>query len=147
MTRSDVKAWHSSGGSPTRLIGYWRYSAKCFPGREGMGIVNKNPVVGVQMFREKKRERFATDADLARIGEWLMNPEKARKVHPSFPLAVKLLALTGMRLAELTLEWSMVESRTAPSSSPTPRVAPEQWRLALRPVLFWRLYEHADATW
>ena len=75
-----------------------------------MGIGRQNPVVGVQLFREKKRERFATDADLARIGQWLMYPEKAGGVHLSFSLAVRLLALTGMRLGEvLTLEWSTVD--------------------------------------
>jgi integrase len=73
-------------------------------------LVDENPVLGLKMFRERKRERFATDADLARIGRWLINAEKARNMHPSFSLAVRILALTGMRLGEvLTLEWSAVD--------------------------------------
>jgi integrase len=73
-----------------------------------------NPALGVKMFREKRRERFATDDDLARIGQWLANSEKAVTVHPSFALAVRLLALTGMRLGEvLGLEWSAVDIQSS----------------------------------
>jgi len=73
-------------------------------------LVDENPALGVKMFRETKRERFATDDDLARIGRWLSDAQKAGSVHPSFALAVRLLALTGMRLTEvLTLEWSAVD--------------------------------------
>src|SRR5262249_50472975 len=50
------------------------------------------------------------DDDLARIGRWLATAEKADGVRPGFALAVRLLALTGMRLGEvLTLEWSTVD--------------------------------------
>jgi integrase len=73
-------------------------------------LVDANPALGVKMFRETKRERFATDDDLARIGRWLSGAQKAGTVHPGFAIAVRLLALTGMRLTEvLTLEWSAVD--------------------------------------
>jgi len=113
VTRSDVKAWHTAlRGSPYAANRALAVLRKMFSlaVKEWELVDEKNPVVGLKMFREKKRERFATDADLACIGQWLMNAHKARNVHPSFPLAVRLLALTGMRLGEvLTLEWPAVD--------------------------------------
>jgi len=71
---------------------------------------DSNPALGVQLFRETRRERFASDADLSKIGRWLKDGEKAGTVHPGFALAVRLLALTGMRLGEvLRLEWNAVD--------------------------------------
>jgi integrase len=112
LMRSDVKAWHTAlRGSPYAANRALAVLRKMFSlAVKEWELVDENPVVGVKMFREMKRERFATDDDLARIGRWLMNAEKARRVHPSFALAVRLLALTGMRLAEvLTLKWSAVD--------------------------------------
>jgi integrase len=69
-----------------------------------------NPALGVKMFRETKRERFATDTELAKIGRWLSDTDQPATIQPGFALAVKLLALTGMRLGEvLSLEWSTVD--------------------------------------
>jgi integrase len=112
LMRSDVKAWHTAlRGSPYAANRALAVLRKMFSlAVKEWELVDENPVVGVKMFREMKRERFATDDDLARIGRWLMNAEKARRVHPSFALAVRLLALTGMRFAEvLTLKWSAVD--------------------------------------
>jgi integrase len=112
VTRSDVKAWHTVlRGSPYAANRALAVLRKMFSlAVKEWELLDKNPAVGIKMFRETKRERFATDADLARIGQWLMSAEKARRVHPSLALAVRLLALTGMRLGEvLTLEWSAVD--------------------------------------
>jgi integrase len=112
LTRSDVKAWHTAlRGSPyaaNRAVAVLR---KMFSlAVNEWELADENPTLGIKMFRETKRERFATDDDLARIGRWLRASEKAGAVHPGFALAVRLLALTGMRLGEvLTLEWSAVD--------------------------------------
>jgi integrase len=75
-----------------------------------LGIGDDNPAVGLKAFRETRRERFATDGDLADIGRWLADAEEAGTVHPGFALAVRLLALTGTRLGEvLSMEWSAVD--------------------------------------
>jgi integrase len=117
LTRADVKAWHTKMGASApyaanRALAVLRkmlsLAVKEWELRED------NPALGVKMFREKRRERFATDDDLARIGQWLANSEKAVTVHPSFALAVRLLALTGMRLGEvLGLEWSAVDIQSS----------------------------------
>jgi integrase len=112
LARSDVKAWHTAlRGSPYAANRALAVLRKMFSlAVNEWELVDENPALGVKMFRETRRERFATDDDLARIGRWLSSAEKAGTVHPSFALAVRLLALTGMRLTEvLTLEWSAVD--------------------------------------
>jgi integrase len=112
LTRADIKAWHTGlRASP--------YAANRAPAvlRKMLSLavkewelIEENPALGVKMFRELKRERYASDDDLARIGRWLANAEKAGAVRRGLALAVRLLALTGMRLGEvLTLEWSAVD--------------------------------------
>jgi integrase len=112
LARSDVKAWHTAlRGSPYAANRALAVLRKMFSlAVKEWELVDENPALGVKMFRETKRERFASDSDLARIGRWLSEAQKSGSVHPSFALAVNLLALTGMRLTEvLTLEWSAVD--------------------------------------
>jgi integrase len=112
LTRADIKAWHTS------------LRAAPYAANRALAVLRKmlslavrewelredNPALGVQMFRETRRERFASDDDLTRIGRWLAAAEQEGKVRPGFALAVRLLAMTGMRLGEvLTLEWSTVD--------------------------------------
>ena len=112
VSRADVKAWHTSlRGSPYAANRALAVLRKIFSlAVKEWELVDDNPALGVKMFRETKRERFATDDDLARIGRWLRDSEKAGTVPSSFALAVRLLALTGMRLGEvLSLERSAVD--------------------------------------
>jgi len=112
LSRSDVKAWHTAlRGSPYAANRALAVLRKMFSlAVKEWELVDENPAIGVRMFRERRRERFATDDDLARIGRWLTDAEKAGTVHPSFALGVRLLALTGMRLGEvLALQWSSVD--------------------------------------
>jgi integrase len=112
LSRADVKAWHAAlrsspyaaNRAPAVLRKMFSLAVKDWE------LLSVNPALGVKMFREVKRERYASDNDLARIGRWLLDAEKAGTVRPGFALAVRLLALTGMRLGEvLTLEWSAVD--------------------------------------
>ena len=112
LDRPDIKAWHTAmHGSPyaaNRALAVLRKMLSLAV--KEWQLRPDNPALGVKMFRETKRERFATDADLAKVGRWLSDGERAGTVHPGFALAVRLLALTGMRLGEvLTLEWSAVD--------------------------------------
>jgi integrase len=112
VTRADVKAWHTAmRASPYAANRALAVLRKMFAlAVEDWELLSVNPALGVKMFREVKRERFAGDDDLRRIGRWLIDAEKAGTGRPGFALAVRLLALTGMRLGEvLTLEWSAVD--------------------------------------
>jgi integrase len=112
LTRADVKVWHTRMcGAPYAANRALAVLRKMFSlAVKEWQLRDDNPALGIKMFREMRRERFASDEDLARVGRWLANHESSRTLHPSFPLAVRLLALTGMRLGEvLSLEWSMVD--------------------------------------
>ena len=60
-----------------------------------------NPVRYVQKFREEGTRRALAPYDLEALGEVLNEAEDARAVHPSVILAIRLLALTGFRRAEI----------------------------------------------
>ena len=77
-----------------------------------------NPCVGLDKFRERKRERFLSDPELAKLGHALVTAECAGK-SPYFLALIRLLILTGARHDESkTLEWSMVDLRRGLLSLP-----------------------------
>ncbi|HEV2551130.1 MAG TPA: tyrosine-type recombinase/integrase [Stellaceae bacterium] len=67
-----------------------------------------NPFRRIDKYPERKRERFLSGNELARLGDALAASDG--KEHPSALAAIRLLLLTGARLSEiLTLEWRMVD--------------------------------------
>jgi integrase len=61
-----------------------------------------DPVAGVECFREKAHRERLTLAHLEKLGEALRAAEAGEAQHPSALLAIRLLALTGMRRSEVT---------------------------------------------
>jgi Arm DNA-binding domain len=61
-----------------------------------------DPVAGVDPFREEGHRERLTLAQLAQLGEVLAAAEMAGSVNPSAVLAIRLVALTGMRRSEVT---------------------------------------------
>ena len=136
LTRSDVKAWHTalrrSPYAANRALAVLRkmFSLAVYEWE----LVEGNPALGVKMYRETKRERFASDDDLARIGRWLNDAQRVGTVHPSFALAVnssRSPACVFPRFSPLSGLRSI--SRTARSGSLTPRRGPELCRSEPRP--------------
>jgi integrase len=73
-----------------------------------------NPCRHVKRFPEKKRERFLTSAELARLGDALAAAEKSLTESVATISAIRLLILTGCRLSEvLTLKWAFVDFENA----------------------------------
>jgi len=69
-----------------------------------------NPCRFIERYPEKRRERFMTTEELQRLGEVLAEAERSNSEHPSAILAVRLLALTGMRKGEVQqLRWQDVD--------------------------------------
>ncbi|QIJ75079.1 tyrosine-type recombinase/integrase [Methylobacterium sp. NI91] len=91
-----------------------------------------NPVLGLERYREEKRERFLTTSELQRLGEVLRQaeieglawspdpnkkakhaprPENRREIYPPHvTAAIRLLLFTGCRLREiLHLRWAEVD--------------------------------------
>ena len=79
---------------------------------EGWGMVGDgcNPYRSVMKYPERKRERFLTDAEFARLGRVLDEAAAQGDVSAQAVAAISLLMLTGSRKSEiLTLRWEEVD--------------------------------------
>ena len=80
----------------------------------GLRTDGGNPCRFVQKYKEKRRERFLTDEEFQRLGRVLAEVEAAGAETPSAVAAIRLLMLTGCRLAEIqTLRWEDVDLSAA----------------------------------
>lgn len=69
-----------------------------------------NPCRHVEKFKERKRERFLSETELARLSEALREAEQLHTASSWVIAAIRLLTLTGARLSEvLTLKWDYVD--------------------------------------
>ena len=114
LTRADVVSWHAKYSatpySGNRALAYLRKALSL--ASKDWGLRPDNPALGVQMFAEAKRERFFSAEELARIGTALAVLHQRGESLPGAIRAVRLLALTGMRLSEVrTLKWEWVDVR------------------------------------
>ena len=79
---------------------------------EGWGIVPEgcDPCRSVEKYPERRRERFLTDAEFARLGRVLDEAVDSASASPIAVAAIRLLMLTGCRKSEiLTLRWTDVD--------------------------------------
>jgi integrase len=78
--------------------------------RWGLRPEGSNPCRNIEKFKERRRERFLSEVEIARLGEALAEAERAGASPPSAIAAIRLLILTGARKSEvLTLEWRSVQ--------------------------------------
>jgi integrase len=76
----------------------------------GLRPDGSNPRKHIKKYREEKRERFLSAAELRRVGDVLREMEADGLEMPSAIAAVMLLILTGCRLNEImTLRWEYVD--------------------------------------
>jgi len=76
----------------------------------GLLSIEGNPCRGIERYKESKRERFLSAAELSRLGEALREVEREQTSSPYAVAAIRLLLLTGARLSEiLTLQWDYVD--------------------------------------
>jgi len=77
--------------------------------KHGLRLDGSNPCRHVEKYKERKRERFLSEEELARLGDALRSAEEAKTASPWAIAAIRLLTLTGARLSEiLTLQWEHV---------------------------------------
>jgi integrase len=77
--------------------------------KHGLRPDNSNPCRHVEKYREGRRERFLSQAELARLGDALRQAEQDKSCSPWVIAAIRLLTFTGARRNEiLTLRWEHV---------------------------------------
>jgi integrase len=77
--------------------------------KHGLRPDGSSPCRHVQKYRERKRERFLSHAELAQLGDALRQAEQDQSCSPWTIAAIRLLVLTGARRNEiLTLRWEQV---------------------------------------
>ncbi len=98
----------------------------------GLRPDGSNPCRHVPKYREKKRERYLSHAELRRLGTVLSDCETDGSESPFVIAAFRLLILTGCRLGEIqTLEWEFItlngmelpDSKTGARRIPLPQAA------------------------
>jgi integrase len=128
VSRSDVIKLHGSmKGTPRQANFVLSVLSKLFNLAEAWEIRpdGSNPCRHVQRYKENKRERFLSDAELVSIHH-VMRAMEEQQILPSVVLnAIRLLALTGCRLGEIRrLRWEDVDFENGCLSLPDTKTGP-----------------------
>jgi integrase len=76
----------------------------------GRKLIPENPAKGVEQYKGEKKERFLSDAEVARWADSVASMERDGTLHPSAAAGLRLLVMTGCRKSEImTLQWSYVD--------------------------------------
>jgi integrase len=76
----------------------------------GRKLIAANPAKGVRLLKGEKKERFLTEAEVARLADTLTAMETEHRLSSAAAAAVRLLLLTGCRKSEiLSLRWDWVD--------------------------------------
>ncbi len=112
ITRADVADLHhamrATPYAANRTLGIL---SAMFSAAELWGLrpQGSNPCRYVKRFRERKRERFLSDAEYRRLGAVLREAESTGTESATAVAAIRLLMLTGCRLSEImNLRWEDV---------------------------------------
>ena len=112
ITRQDIaKLHHEMASTPYQANRTLALLSKFFGWAEKHGLRPDgfNPCRHVGKYREGRRERFLSQAELARLGGALREAEQGKSCSLWVVAAIRLLALTGARRNEiLTLQWEHV---------------------------------------
>ena len=113
ISRDDVSKLHGSlSATPAIANHVRRLLCKAFNLAEvwGWRPDGSNPTRHVKRFKEGKRERFLSGAELARLAECLAEAERTATERPEAIAGIRLLVLTGCRRGEiLNLRWQDVD--------------------------------------
>lgn len=111
LRRADVKQWHSGFAEQpyegNHGLSYFRKALNL--AMKEWELIDVNPAAAIKKFPKHARDRYFSEDELTRIGRALNELEAHPTTHLGALIAIRLLALTGMRLSEvLNLEWRYV---------------------------------------
>ncbi len=113
--RKDVANLHyRMKGTPTQANRTLAVLSKMFNLAEMWGLRpdGTNPCRHIPKYKENKRERYLTHAELMRLGDVLTAAERDGSETPFVTAAFRLLLLTGCRLMEIqTARWDYITDR------------------------------------
>jgi integrase len=112
VKRADVIKWHNSMKAiPAEANRCLAYLSKMMTlASRDWNLRLDNPVSGVSRYPEVRRARFLSDEEFNRLGATLDQAEKYGAESLAVVAAIRLLALTGCRHAEIkTLKWEHVD--------------------------------------
>jgi integrase len=95
----------------------------------GRKLIPGNPAKGVRLLKGEKRERFLSEAEVAKLADAVSRMEAERKLSATAAVGIRLLMLTGCRKSEiLSLRWEWVDwergSLRLPDSKTGAKVVP-----------------------
>lgn len=112
VTRVDVVRLHQSlTDTPFQANRVLALCSKLFNLAERWGVRpdGSNPCRHIERYKERRRERYLSSAELAQLGAVLAAVEKENIEHRSVAPAIRLLLFTGCRKGEiLGLKWEFV---------------------------------------
>jgi integrase len=74
------------------------------------GLRSNNPAVGIVPYRENRRERFLSEAEIGAAADGITAAEKSGKVGPFAAGGLRLALFTGARSGEVTaIQWSQID--------------------------------------
>jgi len=114
IKRQDIaKLHHELASKPYQANRTLALLSKFFNWAEKHGLRpdGSNPCRHIEKYRESRRERFLSEAELARLGDALREAQTDNSATPWAIAAIRLLIFTGARLGEiLTLEWEHIHA-------------------------------------
>jgi integrase len=113
LTWAQVNAFHGAMKKTPRRANYVTSTLRAllnFAERVGVRPSHSNPCRGVEFFREKARERFLSEDEIAKAGEAIETAERESKLGPHATAGLRLALFTGARSGEITaIEWTHVD--------------------------------------
>jgi len=140
------RAWRDTPTKANHSLN-WLSAVFSFAERRELLPAGGNPCRLVARYSVKRRERFLTPAEMARLGEALDKEEQKGLMHPSAILAIRLLALTGMRRNEvITMKWEYVDFERSSVHLPDSKTGPKTVHLSAPALGLLSRAEHQEGN-
>lgn len=113
IERDDIVRLHVSMARTPRRANYVASTVRAlinFGIDLGLRPPASNPARRIKMYRERARERFLSETEIARAADAIEQAERAGKIGPHGAAGLRLALFTGARSGEITaIEWSHVD--------------------------------------